>query len=330
MKYLKLVLLVVCLMTTTVGWTQKIGFLMDSYVIDRWYTDQKLFTDKVQELGGECLVEVPHGDPEEQLRLGKKLIANGVSVLVIIPSDGHKAAAIVAAAKEANIPVISYDRLISSQDITYYVSYNNEKVGNLQAQYAKDRMPAGNYLLINGPVSDNNSLAFKAGQMSVLKPAVDAGKIKIVGDYVLDGWSELESLMKVDEFFTTSKVKPDVIIAANDAIASGAIQSLPKNLLGKVIVTGQDADQSALKNIIAGHQSMTIYKPIRPLAFQAAELAMKLAKKEHATIKSTKLKSGDIEVNAILLEPVVVDKKNYKETVVKDGHAKLSEILGNK
>lgn len=311
--------------TATTGWTQKIGLLMDSYVIDRWYIDQKLFTDKVKELGGECLVEIPYGDPEEQLKLGKKLIAAGVDVLVIIPTDGQKAAAIVQAAKEAKIPVIAYDRMINSKDLTFYISYNNLNVGKLQAQYAMNKRPAGNYLIINGPTSDINSLSFSKGQRTVLEPSIESGKIKIIGDFVLSSWSELEALMKVDEFISASTVKPDVIIAANDAIATGAIQALPKELMGKVIVTGQDADKASLKNIIAGNQSMTIYKPIKPLAQQAAEVAIKLAKGEKFT--STKLKNGDFEVNAILLEPIVVDKNNYKDTVVKDGHVNLSEVL---
>jgi D-xylose transport system substrate-binding protein len=325
MKVTRFILLGAILTGAMSGWSQKIGLLMDSYVIDRWYIDQKLFTDKVKELGGESIVEIPYGDPDEQLKLGKKLIASGVDVLVIIPTDGQKAAAIVQAAKDAKIPVIAYDRMINSKDLSLYISYNNINVGKLQAQYAINKRPAGNYLIINGPAADINSLSFSKGQRMVLAPSIENGNIKIIGDFVLGSWSELEALMKVDEFITANKVKPDVIIAANDAIATGAIQSLPEDMLGKVIVTGQDADKASLKNIMNGSQTMTIYKPIKPLAQQAAEAAMKLAKGEKSA--ATKLQSGDFEVNAILLEPIVVDKNNYKETVVKDGHVNLSEVL---
>ncbi|MBT1702168.1 substrate-binding domain-containing protein [Chryseosolibacter indicus] len=305
---------------------QKVGLLMDSYIIDRWYIDEKLFTSKVKELGGECVVEVPHGDADEQLRLAKKLIEDKVDVLVVVPVDGQKAVAIVEAAKQAGIPVISYDRFIASQDVSFYISFDNEKVGKLQAQYALRKMPSGNYILINGPVSDNNSIAFHNGQLSVLKPYVDSKKIRIVADFVLHGWSELEAMMKTDEYLTNNKAIPNVIIAANDAVATGAIQALPEELVSKVIVTGQDADRTSLKNIIAGKQSMTIYKPIKPLATKAAEIAIQLAKGEHA--QGTKLKFNGIEVDAILLEPIVVDKTNYKETVVKDGHISLAELAG--
>lgn len=301
---------------------------MDSYVIDRWYIDQKLFTDKVKELGGECFIEMPYGDPQEQVKLGKKLIANQVDVLVVIPSDGKISATIVDAAREAKIPVIAYDRMISSNDLALYVSYNNLAVGKLQGEYAVKKIPQGNYLLINGPVSDLNSISFSNGQRMALKSAVENGKIKIIGDVVLGSWSELEAMMKVDEFLSSHPERPDVIIAANDAIATGTIQALPKELLGTTVITGQDADKASLKNIIAGNQSMTIYKPIKPLAHKAAECAIKLARGEK--VESVKIKIGEYETNAILLEPVVVDKSNYKETVVKDGHVNLTEVLDKK
>lgn len=308
---------------------QKVGLLMDSYVVDRWYIDQKLFTDRIKELGGECLVEMPYGDPDEQVRLGKKLIADGVQVLVIVATDAKKAAAVVEAAKAANIPVIAYDRLIDTKDLSFFISYSNPVIGSLQAKYALQKAPAGNYLLINGPVSDNNAIVFRNEQLKVLEPAIKTKKVKIIGDIVLDGWSEIETMMKMDEFLTTNKTKPDVIIAANDAIANGALQSLPEGVVGKVVITGQDAELGALKNIISGKQSMTIYKPIKPLAYQAAECALKLARGEKI-LNTVKVKNGDVEVDAIQLDPIVVDKSNYKDTVVKDGHVNISELLEKK
>lgn len=302
---------------------------MDSYVIDRWYIDQKLFTDHVRELGGGCLVEVPYGDPDEQVKLGKKLLDDGVDALVIVPSDSRKAAEIVAAANARNVPVISYDRLILSKGLSFYISYDNIEVGRLQAQYALSKVPKGKYLIINGPPTDNNAILFRNGQLEVLQPQIDKGNVQLIGDIVLNEWSELESLMRMDEFFSTSQERPDVIIAANDALATGSIQALPAELIGKVVITGQDAELIALKNIISGNQTMTIYKPIKPLAHQAAELAMTFAKKGSPKSK-LKFKNGDFEVDAILLKPIVVDKANYKDTVVKDGHSTLSEIMGSK
>jgi D-xylose transport system substrate-binding protein len=325
MNILKFRLTIFFAVLTTFAWSQKIGLLMDSYVIDRWYKDEKYFIEKVKALGGTVVQEVAHGDADEQIKLGKKLIESGIDALVIIPVSSDKAAVIAEAARKANIPVISYDRFILSKDLSFYVSYNNLAVGHLQAEYALNKKPQGNYLIINGPVSDNNALQFKKGQMEVLKPAIDAGKVKIIGDIVLDSWSEMEAMMKLQEFLTPNGPKPDVIIAANDAIAMGTVQTISKEMLGNTVITGQDADLLSLKYIVAGTQSMTIYKPIKPLAELAAEIAMKLARKETIP-NASKLKNGGFEVPAILLKPVVVDKTNYKETVVKDGHVQLSEL----
>jgi len=308
---------------------QKIGLLLDSYVTDRWYIDQKLFTDKVKELGGEVQIEVAYGEPAEQVRLGKKMIADGCKVLAIIAVDAAQAAEIVVEAKKAKVPVLSYDRLIDSNDIAVYISYNNEKVGELQAQYVLSKAPQGKFLLLNGPVTDNNATLFRNGQLKVLKKSIDDGKIKIVGDLIMADWGEIGALMKVDEFMSSAKEAPDAIIAANDALANGTIDALKPELKGKVLVTGQDADLNSMRNIIAGYQSMTIYKPIKPLAQLGGEVAMKLAKGTKIE-GTTKLKFGKIEVPSILLDPVVVDKTNYKETVVKDGHVQLSELLDKK
>ena len=304
---------------------QKIGLLMDDYVVDRWYIDQKLFTDRVLALGGECIVEVPHGDPDEQVRLGKKLLDSGISALVVVASDSRKAAAIVEAANAKKIPVISYDRLILSDGLSFYISYDNTRVGNLQAEYALKKVPKGKYLLINGPPTDYNAVLFRKGQMEILESQIDKGNVEVVGDIVLNEWSEIEALMRIDELFATSSIKPDVIIAANDALATGTIQAIPVDMLGHVLITGQDAELIALKNIISGNQTMTVYKPIKELAYRAAEIAMDFAHGKKPK-NSRKLKTNEIEVDAILLNPTVVDKQNFRKTVVQDGHVSLSEI----
>ena len=313
------------------AWSQKVGLLMDSYVIDRWYLDQRLFQKKVEELGGQCLVEVPYGDVDEQVKLGKKLVDEGIDVLVMVPTDAKKAVEIVGYAKSAGVPVISYDRLVLSDKIDYYISYDNLTVGKMQAQYAVDHAKGGNYLLINGPTSDNNAILFREGQLEALQPYIKVGKVEVISDVVLDNWSELEALIKIDEIFANLKKKPDAIIAANDALARGTMQALPPEMLKHVLITGQDAELEAIKYIISGKQSMTIYKPIQPLAFKAAEIAMMLGKDEQPTNEDiVPLKNGDITVNAILLTPVLVDKTNYRETVVQDGHISLSEVMENK
>ncbi len=305
---------------------QKIGLLMDSYVSDRWYLDQKYLVNTIKELGGECIVEVPYGDPDEQVRLGKQLIQQKVDALIIIAVDTKKAVEIVEEAKKANVPVISYDRLILTNDISYYLSFDNEKVGQLQAEYALSKTPSGQFILLNGPESDYNAILFRRGQLKALDASVKSGKVKIVGDYVVGDWSELLAMMKISEELAAKKLIPDAVVAANDALANGAILALPKDAVGKVVVTGQDADLTGIRNIIQGNQSMTVYKPIKPLAVRAAEIAMSLAK--HGDVPNKKkVRFGDVEVYAELLAPMTVDKNNYKETVVKDGHVSSSEIM---
>ena len=326
MKTIKTMLIILLSGFTLSLQAQKIGLVLDSFVSDRWYLDQKLIQQKIKELGGECLVEVANGDPAEQVNVSKKLIQQGVKVLIVVAVDAVKSAEIVTIAKAAHVPVISYDRLIMSSDIALYISYNNTKVGELQAQYALDKFPTGKYVLLNGPVSDNNAIQLRNGQLKILQPNIDNGKIKLLGDFVLNDWGEIGALMKMDDFFSSTPERPEIVLAANDALADGTIQALPADLVKKIAITGQDADLNAIRNIISGKQSMTIYKPIKPLAFMAAELAVKLAKGGEVTGK-TKFQSGDITVDAIFLNPIIVDKTNYSETVVKDGHVKASELI---
>jgi D-xylose transport system substrate-binding protein len=328
MKRIIFLVALFCILTVS-SFAQKIGFLMDSYITDRWYIDQKYVVETIKGLGGECQVEIPYGDASEQIKLAQKLIDSKVDVLIVVASDANKAAEIVAMGKKANIPVISYDRLIQSKDLAYYISFDNEKVGEIQAQYALSKVPKGNYVLINGPVTDYNGILFRKGQLKVLEPHIKSGKVKILLDHVLSDWSEMEAMMKVSESFSGNTTQPDVIIAANDALANGAILSLNKDRLGKVVITGQDADVIGLKNVISGNQSMTVYKSIKTLAIRAAEVAMELAKTKKIA-NGKMMKFGDLEVNAELLPAIAVDKSNYLDTVVKDGQVQLSELTENK
>ena len=305
--------------------SQKIGLLLDDFISDRWYLDQKLFTEKVTELGGEVLSEVAYSDTAAQVQQAKKLIDSGVKVLVVVPTDARHARKIAEYAFSKNVPLISYDRLILSNKVTLYVSYDNQKVGRLQAQYALKQKPTGNYILINGPVSDYNAVLFKAGQEEILSKPIRSGKVRMMGSFVMDDWGELGAWLKLEEYLSKGGADPDVVIAANDALAAGVLRALPTRLHGKTLVTGQDADIAGLKSIKEGHQTMTVYKPIAPLAHKAAEYAITLA--NGGTVKGMgTTQIGALIVNSFFLDPVVVDKSNYKETVVKDGHAKLEEI----
>src|SRR6185503_19679677 len=172
-------------------------------------------------------------------------------------------------------------------------------IGQMQAQYALDHAPKGNYVLIGGSPTDNNALLLRDGQMQVLKPAVDRGDIKIVTDQFAKEWKAEEALRITEDALTKSNNDIQAIVASNDGTAGGAISALPPQLVGKVLVTGQDAALDAVQRIVEGKQTMTIYKPLQPLAFAAVDAAMKLARKETVDAKD-KINNGKIDVPAML------------------------------
>jgi D-xylose transport system substrate-binding protein len=243
-----------------------------------------------------------------------------------VPHNADVAAAIVAAAKRQGVPVIAYDRMINSPDLDLYLSFDAVRIGEMQAKYLLERAPKGNYVVIGGAPTDNNARLSHRGQMNVLQPAVDRGDVKIVADQFCRDWLASEALNHTENALTQNANDVVAVVATNDGTAGGAIQALKAQRLdGKVLVSGQDAELAALQRIVAGTQSMTIYTPIELLARRAAEAAVALAKKQPVKTEGT-VDNGVKQVPAVLLEPIVVDKTNIRETVVKDGYHKAEDI----
>ena len=241
-------------------------------------------------------------------------------------SNGQVLSNVVKEAKQEGIKVLAYDRMINDADIDFYISFDNEKVGELQAKALVDIVPQGNYFLMGGSPVDNNAKLFRAGQMKVLKPYVDSGKIKVVGDQWVDGWLPENALKIMENALTANNNKIDAVVASNDATAGGAIQALSaQGLSGKVAISGQDADLAGIKRIAAGTQTMTVYKPITLLANTAAEIAVELGNGQEPKADTT-LNNGLKDVPSRLLTPIDVNKNNIKDTVVKDGFHKESEL----
>jgi D-xylose transport system substrate-binding protein len=307
----------------------RIGLSMDTLKEERWQHDRDLFVARAQELGAEVLVQAANGDDKTQNQQAENLLTQGVDVLVVIPHNCEVAASIVDSAKRQNVPVIAYDRLIRNSEPDLYISFDNEKVGEMQAHYLMERAPKGNYVLIGGAPTDNNAMMFRSGQMKALKSSIDHGDIKIVANEWARDWLASEALKHAENSLTLSNNDIVAIVASNDATAGGAIQALEEQkLAGKVFVSGQDADLPALQRIVAGTQSMTVYKPVALLARRAAETAVSLAKHEKIEATST-VNNGKIDVPSVLLQPVIVDKDNIVDTVAKDGYQKLEEIYKN-
>jgi D-xylose transport system substrate-binding protein len=197
----------------------------------------------------------------------------------------------------------------------------------MQAEYLVARRPKGNYVVIGGAPTDNNALLYHQGQLKVLQPFVSRSDIRIVSDQWARDWLAVEALKIMENALTRSDNKVDAVVAANDGVAGGAIQALAEqNLAGETLVSGQDAELSACQRIAAGTQSMTVYKPIGRLASKAAEVAVKMARKEPHGEATRGIANGKIDVPSILLPPVAVDRENLVSTVIADGYQKLEDV----
>jgi D-xylose transport system substrate-binding protein len=309
----------------------KIGFAMATLREERWVRDKDAFEKRCKELDVDCFITVADNNSERQAGDVDTLLTQNVDVLVIAANDATQAASMVDKAKAKNIPVISYDRLINSDKIDLYISHQVPVIGQKMAEYAMQKVPKGNYVMIYGDPGDNNALIMKKAQMEVLKPAIDRGDIKIVSEEFAKDWSRDGALKIMENALVNNGNNVQAVIASNDGTASGALSALEKaGLTGKVLVTGQDAEKVALQSIAEGKQTMTIYKPIVPLANGAVDAAVKLAKKEPltGTVKFMNDKLNK-EVTAILLEVTAVDKANLMTTVIKDGFQTYDEIYKN-
>ena len=304
----------------------KIGMAIDDLRLERWQKDRDIFVKQAESLGAKVFVQSANGNEETQMSQIENMINRGVDVLVIIPYNGQVLSNVIAEAKREGIKVLAYDRMINNADIDFYISFDNEKVGEMQAQSIVAQVPQGNYFLMGGSPVDNNAHLFRSGQMKVLKPLIDSGKIKVVGDQWVDAWLPENALKIMENALTANGNKIDAVVASNDATAGGAIQALSaQGLAGKVAISGQDADLAAIKRINNGTQTMTVYKPITKLANEAAKIAVELGNDQQPQ-SNAKLNNGLKEVPAWLLEPIAVNKTNIDSTVVADGFHKKTEL----
>jgi len=303
-----------------------IGFSMDTLKEERWQRDKALVEARAREVGAQLDVQVANGDDAVQVNQCNTMLTKGVDVLIVAPHNGEIAASIVEKAHAAGVPVISYDRLIRNSEPDLYVSHQVVKMGEMQGEYALKRVPKGNYVLIGGAPTDNNAMLLRQGQENILKPAADRGDIKIISNQFAREWRAQEAQRLTEDALTKTKNDIQAVIASNDGTAGGAISALDSaGLKGKVLVTGQDAELIAVQRIAAGTQTMTIYKPIKPLADSAVDSAIKLARGE-ALNAADKVNNGRIDVPSILQEPQAVDKDNLMTTVIKDGYHKMEDV----
>ena len=296
----------------------KIGFSIDDLRLERWARDRDYFVAAAEAQGAKVYVQSADASEQRQISQIENLISRGVDVLVIVPYNATVLNNAVREAKKAKIKVVSYDRLILNADIDAYISFDNAKVGELQAAALVQSKPKGNYYLLGGAPTDNNAKMLREGQLKVLQPLIDKGDIKVVGKQWVKDWSPAEALSIVENALTANGNKLDAVVASNDATAGGAIQALAsQKLAGKVAVSGQDADLAGVKRVIAGTQTMTVYKPLKLIASEAAKLSVQLVRNQPPAYNAI-YENGMKKVSTVLLAPIALTKANV-DLMVQDG-----------
>lgn len=304
-----------------------LGFSIDDLRVERWARDRDYFIAAAKELGAEVIVTSADANEQKQVNQVENLISQKVDAIAIVPMNSQVFGEVIDEAHKAGIKILSYDRLILNADEDAYISFDNERVGFLQAEAVLKAVPEGNYYLLGGAPTDNNAKLLRAGQEKALKAAIDAGKVKVVGSQWVKEWSPTEALSIMENALTAANNKIDAVVASNDGTAGGAIQALAaQGLAGKVAISGQDADLAAIKRVIEGTQTVTVYKPLQLIASEAAKLSVKLVKGEKVEY-SAKLDNGTKQVDSVLLTPIPLTKENVMK-VVEDGFYTKAQVEG--
>lgn len=316
------------------GKSGKIALLLPENKTARYESqDRPLFEAKIRELCPDCEVIYSNAeqDASQQQQQAEAAITNGARVLVLDPVDGRAAASIVTRAKQSDIGVVAYDRAIENADVDYYISFDNARVGELQATALVDKLRrdgrSGDIVMINGAPTDPNAALFKRGAHSVLD---SASGIRIGKEYDTPDWSPDRAQTEMEQAITALGRDGFVgVYAANDGTAGGAIAAMRSNGIDPSTrpTTGQDAELAGIQRIVAGDQYMTVYKAIKPEAEDAAQLAYDLLQGNTASsIVNQRVNNGQKDVPSVILPPVAVTAENIRDTVVRDGFWTVDQI----
>jgi len=299
--------------------------------------DRPAFERTVRSLCPLCRVLYANAnqDAAVQQSEAEAALSNGARVLVLDPVDSRAAGAIVARARAAGVPVVSYDRLVRDAEVDYYVSFDNEKVGELQARALLDRLAelgheGGSLVMINGSPTDSNAALFKRGAHRV----IDGGRWAIGAEYDTPDWSPDRAQQQMEQAVTRlGRAGIAGVYAANDGMAGGAVSALRgAGFTDLPPITGQDAELAGVQRILSGDQYMTVYKAIRPQAEAAARLAVALATKAPppAGLVNGDVDNGRRRVPSVLLRPVALTRANVAETVLADGFWAARQICADR
>ena len=307
---------------------QKIGLSFSDFATERWPRERDNMSKILKDAGYDVLVQEANHDAKLQNDQIKNMVTQGAKVIIAIAEDGDSLATSVDEVAKKGVKVIAYDRLIKSPNIAAYISFDNTDVGRNQAKGVVAVKDSGNFVLLGGSPTDNNAHLVRSGQMEVLQPLIDAGKVKIVADQWVENWDPANAKKLMENILTATKGKFDAVVASNDGTALGALEAMKvKGLAGKVPISGQDATEAGCNSIARGELSVTVFKDDRLLTPMACEMAIKLAKKE-AIPGLTNFKLADLtldtsksgEVPCKFLQVVQVTKANVKTVVVDSGY----------
>jgi D-xylose transport system substrate-binding protein len=305
-----------------------IAFLMPcSTCASRFETkDKPYFIAAVHKLdpNAKVIANNAQGSASTQLTQAETALTDGASVIVVSPFTADAGASIVAKAKADKAKVVAYDGGITGAVPDAYISFQNEKAGELQGQYLLDNLKPGSTVVeINGDVTSAPGIAFKQGAHKILDPAFKSGRLKLGYESDTAGFDPATGQKEIEQALTKLNNNVQGVLVPNDGLAAPVIAALTaQHLNGKVLVTGQDATDAGLTQILEGNQSMTVYKSLHAEAEAAAKVAVYLAEGKTAAAKAllpTTTNNGTGDIPSLLLNPVTVDAKNIATTVIKDG-----------
>ena len=324
--------------------SKKIGVAMPTKDLQRWNQDGDNMKKKLEEAGFTVDLQYAGNDIPTQQNQIESMINGGCKVLVIASIEGDSLGTVLATAKEKNIPVIAYDRLIMNTDaVAYYATFDNYKVGTIQGEYIRDQLKLDsaegpfNMEIFTGDPGDNNARFFYSGAMDVLRPYIEAGKINVKSGQIefeqvaTQGWATENAQSRMDAIISgnyADGTKLDAVLCSNDSTALGVANALEAGYTGEYpIITGQDCDIANVKNMINGKQSMSVFKDTRTLADQVVEMVKAIMEgKEAPTNDNETYNNGTKVVPSYLCTPVFADVNNYKKILIESGYYKEADL----
>jgi D-xylose transport system substrate-binding protein len=312
----------------------KIGLSFSDFELERWPMEQVIMTKLAQKKGAQVISQVANQDAKLQNDQIENMVLQGVDVIIIIAQDGAAAASAVNAAARDGVHCIAYDRLVKSNKLAAYISFDNVEVGRTQARGVLKKVKKGRFVMLGGSPTDNNAVLFRNGQMEIIQPLVDKGDIKIVADQWVEGWSTAKALGIMENILTAQANKIDAVVASNDSTALGALQAMKaQGLAGKVPISGQDATAAGCKSIVEDELTMSVFKDVRLLSPMAIEMAIKMAKgkkveglKNYTLAELTLDKKLKGSVPCKFLKVYGVDKDNMYDLIIKSKFQKYDDV----